>query len=449
MMEFNSSCTGNSLRRPKPMTDSLARLQAQIAECGRRIGLEFDWQTTGGVCDGNRLAALGVPNVDTMGVQGGNIHSHAEYMLIPSSGDTNPAFAVDADTTIQRPKRERLMLFRPVRESDLDQLNELARQSLYGLTTVPKDSALMGKRVRESERSFANLIDADPQGQLYLFVLIDPESDRVVGSSGIVSKVGGFKPFYAYRLEYETQTSVTLDHEMSHPVLHLVKEHDGPSEIGSLFLHPDYRGGGRGRLLSCARFLFMAEFEHLFEQEVIAEMRGVIDDQGSSPFWESLGSHFFPLDLPNADMLTLTQKDFIEELMPKHPIYLDLLSDEAIEAVAAVHPNTVPARRMLESEGFEYQNLVDIFEAGPVLHCQRGEIRSIAQSRVRKIDSILETPSDDSLRCLVAISEGGFRASLGRLVESESGISVDQLCCKHLGVGVGDSVRYVESSPKR
>lgn len=340
------------------------------------------------------------------------------------------------------------MLFRPVRESDLDQLNELARQSLYGLTTVPKDEALMGKRVRESERSFANLVDADPQGQLYLFVLIDPENDRVVGTSGVVSKVGGFKPFYAYRLEHEKQTSVTLNHEITHPVLHLVKEHDGPSEIGSLFLHPDYRGGGRGRLLSLSRFLFMAEFEHLFEQEVIAEMRGIIDEKGSSPFWEALGSHFFPLDLPNADMLTLIQKDFIEELMPKHPVYLDLLPSDANAAVAEVHPNTVPARRMLESEGFGFRDLVDIFEAGPVLHCERSKIRSANESRVRTIESVFDAPSAEPLKCIIATSNGGFRSSLGLVIESESGISLNRTCCDHLDVSVGDSVRYVESRPK-
>ncbi|MEO1529553.1 MAG: hydrolase [Planctomycetota bacterium] len=69
---------------PKRMSEPLDKLQSDIARCGQEIGLEFDWETTGGVCDGNRLAALGVPNVDTMGVQGGNIHSHDEYMLIPS-----------------------------------------------------------------------------------------------------------------------------------------------------------------------------------------------------------------------------------------------------------------------------------------------------------------------------------------------------------------------------
>ncbi|MEO1529552.1 MAG: arginine N-succinyltransferase [Planctomycetota bacterium] len=339
------------------------------------------------------------------------------------------------------------MLFRPVRQSDLDQLNELARQSLYGLTTVPKDETLMGKRVRESERSFANLEDADPQGQLYLFVLVDPETDRVVGTSGVVSKVGGFKPFYAYRLAQEQQTSVTLNHEITHPVLHLVKEHDGPSEIGSLFLHPDYRGGGRGRLLSLSRFLFMAEFEHLFEQEVIAEMRGIIDEKGSSPFWEALGTHFFPLDLPNADMLTLIQKDFIEELMPKHPVYLDLLPKEAREAVAEVHPNTVPARKMLESEGFQFQDLVDIFEAGPVLHCQRSAIRSAKESRVGTIESTFETSTGDAIQCIVATSAGGFRSSLGTVIENESGVSINATCCTHLGVEIGDRVRYVESRP--
>ncbi len=339
------------------------------------------------------------------------------------------------------------MLIRPVEERDLDQLHDLAQLTQYGLTTLPKDRAVFEKRVRQSLRAFEDLNDADPQGQLYLFVMEDTSLSKVVGTCGIVSKVGGFKPFYAFRLETEVQQSKILGSEHTHRVLHLMKNHDGPTEIGSLFLHPDFRGGGNGRVLSLSRFLFLAEYPKLFEEEVIAEMRGVVDEQGHSPFWAALGVHFFGIDFPNADMLSLINKDFIEELIPRHPVYLDLLSQDAQDSVANVHPNTVPARRLLESEGFQYDNLVDIFEAGPVLHCQRSEIRAAKQSEVVPIARIEETLDEDSIVAIVSTREPSFRASGGRVRATPGGLVIEAALAADLAAKPGQSVRFAPLKP--
>jgi len=69
---------------PKPIDEPTLRLLEHVAECGRELGLDVTWQSTGGVCDGNRLAAAGLPNVDTMGVRGGDTHSPNEYLFIDS-----------------------------------------------------------------------------------------------------------------------------------------------------------------------------------------------------------------------------------------------------------------------------------------------------------------------------------------------------------------------------
>ncbi|MFN3148438.1 arginine N-succinyltransferase [Bremerella sp.] len=334
------------------------------------------------------------------------------------------------------------MLIRPVEDRDLDQLHELAQLTKFGLTTLPKDRTVFEKRVRQSLRAFEDLNDADPQGQLYLFVMEDTTSHKVVGTCGIVSKVGGFKPFYAFRLETEVQESKTLGSKLEHHVLHLFKNHDGPTEIGSLFLHPESRGGGNGRVLSLSRFLFMAEYPKLFEQEVIAEMRGVVDEAGNSPFWEALGVHFFGIDFPNADMLSLINKDFIEELIPRHPVYLDLLSPEAQASVAEVHPNTVPARRMLESEGFAYDKMVDIFEAGPVLHCPRTEIRTVKQSQTLPVLAIEPELGENSITAIVSAKEGFFRTSGGKIVQSVDGLVLESQLATDLQVSTGDFVRF-------
>lgn len=71
-------------RPPKPMDAAAERLYALVRDCGAELGLPIGWRATGGVCDGNNIAACGVPVVDTMGVRGGAIHSGEEFLIVES-----------------------------------------------------------------------------------------------------------------------------------------------------------------------------------------------------------------------------------------------------------------------------------------------------------------------------------------------------------------------------
>ena len=126
-----------------------------------------------------------------------------------------------------------MIVIRPIQLPDLDALLSLATEAGYGLTTLPHDRELLRKRILKSERSFRDMGDC-PAGEAFLFVAEDLESHRVVGTSGIVSKVGGFQPFYAYRLETSIHQSEILGVHKEIQTLHLVAEHNGPSEIGSM-----------------------------------------------------------------------------------------------------------------------------------------------------------------------------------------------------------------------
>jgi glutamate carboxypeptidase len=75
---------GSFGRPPKPMTPDAERLYGLVRDCGRDLGQTIAWKTTGGVCDGNNIAACGVPVIDTMGVRGGAIHSADEYLIVES-----------------------------------------------------------------------------------------------------------------------------------------------------------------------------------------------------------------------------------------------------------------------------------------------------------------------------------------------------------------------------
>ena len=85
---------GGITRPPKPLTPAAEALFGLVRECGAALGQAIAWQTSGGVCDGNNIAAVGVPVVDTMGVRGGAIHSNEEYLIVPSLAERAALSAV-------------------------------------------------------------------------------------------------------------------------------------------------------------------------------------------------------------------------------------------------------------------------------------------------------------------------------------------------------------------
>jgi arginine N-succinyltransferase len=342
-----------------------------------------------------------------------------------------------------------MIVVRPVAMSDLDPLLELAGLAGAGLTTLPKDRDLMKKRIEKSIRSFASEIER-PGGENYLFIMEDTAAGRVVGACGIVSKVGGYQPFYSYRIEKQLFESTAIHIRKEVPTLTLVEEHDGPCEVGSLFLHPDYRGGGRGRFLQLVRFLFIAERPEAFESTVVSELRGVLDEKGRSPFWDAIGRHFFGIDFAEADRLSIINKKFIAELMPEHPIYIPLLPKQAQDVIGKPHREGVRAMTNLEEEGFAFNGMVDIFDAGPVVSCGRDQIRSIKLSRRVKVAAVTDQPME-SAPYMICTTRGEFRACVSGIdTKHAEGIRIPGETAAALKVHVGDVVRFVElhAAPK-
>ncbi|MGO9568042.1 MAG: arginine N-succinyltransferase [Desulfomonilaceae bacterium] len=339
-----------------------------------------------------------------------------------------------------------MVVVRPVKIEDLDRLVELAHVASFGLTSLPRDRDLLHKRILESLRSFSNETDK-PAGELFLFVLEDLDAGMVVGTSCIVSKVGGFEPFYAYRIQTSVHQSEMLNIRKEIQTLHLVAEHSGPTEIGGLFVVPEYRKHGNGRLLSLFRFLFMAEHPNRFEPLVVAEMRGVVDDQCRSPFWDALGRHFFEMDYCKADLLSAMDKKFIADLMPASPIYVPLLPKAAQDVVGKVHENTKPALKLLEDEGFRFSGMVDIFEAGPLVQCRIADLRIVKESRNAPVDEIT-AEEIDSVPFIIANVGRNFRAAMGPVGYSPSGgVLLTRRTADCLDLNVGDRVRVAPLRP--
>ena len=334
-----------------------------------------------------------------------------------------------------------MLVIRPVSPPDLDDLLDLASQASFGLTTLPRDADFLRQRIADSIEGFGRLGTGRPRGEALLLVLEDTAASRVVGTAGIVSKVGGFEPFYAYAIETAVHESRDLGIRKEIRTLHLVEEHNGPSEIGSMFLHPCMRGRGVGRNMSLSRFLLIAEYPANFDETVIAEMRGVIDERGHSDFWDAVGKHFFELDFPKADALSMTGKGFIGDLMPRHPVYIPLLPPAAQAVIGQVHQNTAPALRILQQEGFRFTGMVDIFEAGPIVSCPRDELRLVCNSQQQLVIATMPEEDGPATHLIATTDTKAFRCCSSSIEQKTEGVILPATVANSLGVTVGDTVR--------
>ena len=226
-----------------------------------------------------------------------------------------------------------MIIIRPIQASDYDSLHRIAIESGHGFTSLPVNEGLLKQRIAHSEDSF-NKDVSSPGSEGYLFVMEDTDTGSVVGTSGIEAAVGLEDAFYHYHLGKVVHNSRELGIYNTVETLSLCNDYTGTSEICTLFLGESHRKNRNGRFLSRCRFLFMAEHKERFAETVIAEMRGISDEEGRSPFWNWLEEHFFSMDFPTADYLTgIGKKVFIAELMPKHPIYVSLLSKDAQKVI--------------------------------------------------------------------------------------------------------------------
>ena len=185
---------------------------------------------------------------------------------------------------------------------------------------------------------------------------------------------------------------------------------------------------------------------------VLAEMRGKFDENGVSPFWQCLGSHFFPMDFNEADRLTgLGQKSFIGELMPKFPIYTTFLNDEARACIGEVHAHTRPALEMLKKEGLRWEGYIDIFDAGPTVEAYIDDVRAVRHSRLCPVEIVSDSragaTNGERPSWLVATTRmADFRASwVGRGPDADDSLALTDAEAHRLGVTAGDFLRVLES----
>ncbi len=337
-------------------------------------------------------------------------------------------------------------LFRPVRQSDLPAIHNLLQERHTGFTHVPETPQQLEDFVQTSIKSFGKKIEV-PGPEIYVFVLEDCSSKEIVGISEIRATTGHTAPLFFYKIQQLESQSKHLHIPKSIPVLQPISYIRGPSEIAALFLSQKMRGKGLGRLLSLARFLFIAQERRRVTDTLYTELRGVIHDDGTSPFWTGIGSKFYNLSFQEALQVLISEgRSIVSQFLPHYPIYIDLLPKEVQEVIGKTHVETDAARFLLTSEGFVPTGEIDVFDGGPKLSVETNKVQSIVESRILPLD---EKPlQGEGKLFLIANCSLDFKATIAPIALSDKTIQLSSETKELVDLKPNDKVRFTPLARK-
>jgi len=324
---------------------------------------------------------------------------------------------------------------RPARPDDLQTLYEMAKLTGGGFTNLPPDRTALTAKLERTAEALSRQEDSK-QDELIVLVLENSETGQVRGTCQMFSEIGQKWPFYSYRLGVLTQHSRELGRTFRAEMLSLTTDLEGSTEVGGLFLHPRERAEGMGLLLARSRYLYIRQHRARFGDRILAELRGVIDEAGGSPFWDGLAGRFFGMSFQEADEFNaINGNQFIADLMPKTPIYTAMLTDSARAVIGLPHPNGRAAMRMLETEGFSNAGYVDIFDGGPTMVGQVDSLRTVSQARDVTLAGIHQERGEKALVARGRLAD--YRCCYAQVVENDGKVSLDAAGAALLGIEPG------------
>lgn len=334
-----------------------------------------------------------------------------------------------------------MWLIRPVAIDDTEAVFDLAASLGPGMTTFPADLDTIATKVKNAVASFSG--HCQKSEAEYLMVLEDTEQGKILGVSAVYPEIGRPFGFFSYHVDKVIHHSAVSQYNMEVEVLNLSNAYTGMTEIGTLAVSPNLRGGGAGKMLARARYMLMACFPHLFSDYVIAEMRGWQNDDGSSPFWEAVGEKFFKVDFPTADKMSAVKgAEWFAALLPKNSLYLDMLPDRAKSCVGKAHETSAIAMKMLLKEGFRFENFVDIFDAGPQVIAPLKSIKTVSDSKALKLS--IGRIEENALEYFVSNHElSEFRLIKTKATITGSELHLDPESQRLLGAKLGNKLRAV------
>lgn len=331
---------------------------------------------------------------------------------------------------------------RPATSGDIEAVHQLAKHALSGVFSLPADRACLSRKIDSSLSALSSDVNY-PGEEDYFFVLENTATGEVVGCAGIQATCGYRKPFYSFRHETFIHASPGLNIANKIHVLALCHDLGESSLLRSFQVAPPFLNTTAAELLSLSRLLFVANHPARFSNRLIAEIVGISDAAGHSPFWEAVGLHFYGMDYQEAERLHADDdRAYLAELLPHYPLYVNLLPEATQHAIGQVHPDATRPYEILLAQGFEPERYVDVYDAGPTLAAEQHQIRSIRNSDLCRVH-ITDRPAVGSTCLLVAnLSVSDFRVVLLQAGVVDQGVVVlSQREANALGCWCGDLVR--------
>ena len=289
---------------------------------------------------------------------------------------------------------------------DEDQLLDVAKH--LNTVNLPADRTEIRGILDHSQKSFSGAIK-DPRRREFVFVLVDLEQNRIVGTSMVIGQLGRRDAPYIYvDVSGEERYSATLDKHFSHVVLKIGYSYNGPTEIGGLIVDPEYRKRPErlGLMISYVRFLFVKMHRECFRDELLAELLPPLEPDGTSHLWDAVGRKFTDMTYADADRLSKKNKEFIKGLFPEGAIYASLLPLQAQGVIGKVGAQTKGVERMLRRIGFRYAERVDPFDGGPHFTAATDEVSLVSRSHPARVTRLLAPQDAPKTRALVAVEMG-------------------------------------------
>lgn len=325
------------------------------------------------------------------------------------------------------------LLIRRVKEDDFNAILTIAKKVGGGFTSLPNDPSLIREKIKTAELSFNQKLKK--QQCFYFFVLEDTRTKTIVGSSALQGYRGFPSVFYVYGMQSLDPTNTILTLEI---------KYNDTSVFSTLFAEKDQSKTqtGRGKFASRARCLFIAEFPEQFYENFIAEMRGVLNTQGESPFWDAVGKPIMHISFNEAnDIVSRKGTAALAERIPK-TVSLATIPEQAREVIGKVHKDTEAALHILKQEGFVFQYDLDIIDSGPIMRAEKNLLRSVKESRKLQVIRCVETiNSQEQLYMISNTVMENFKATIGFVQMDGDKVTIENKIAKLLDVQVMDYIR--------
>ncbi|MBI3017976.1 MAG: arginine N-succinyltransferase [Deltaproteobacteria bacterium] len=339
-----------------------------------------------------------------------------------------------------------MFLLRAIQPDDSKQVLSLAK--LLAAVNLAGQPEELQKQIQKSMAAFSgetrNKGEAD-----YILCLEDLESKRIIGTSMIMAQHGtkDVPHFYFQVLRLE-KFSQTMHSGIVHQVLRLGYDMDGPTEVGGLVLHPAFRHTGKhlGKLLSWSRFLFIAMHRRRFKDRIIAEFLPPLTPDGKSLLWEAIGQKFTNLPYMEADRISRKNKEFILSLFPRQDIYICLLEARVRELIGQVGEESLPAKKMLESIGFKYLEMIDPFDGGPHYGARMKDVTLVKKVKALKFKKA-NVRQWKEIGIVGHDKNDDFRAVATEYKTEGKNIYLPTEARETLGIEQGDSLHFLPFEP--